>query len=62
MERVQEYGKPIVFVAPGGDYPERMARRIEEKGVPVYETVGDGIDAIYALVKYGQWLRENGRL
>ena len=62
MERVQEYGKPIVFVAPGGDYPERMARRIEEKGVPVYETVGDGIDAIYALVKYGEWLRENGRL
>ena len=62
MEKVQEYGKPVVFVAPGGDYPERMARRIEEKGVPVYETVEDGIDAIYALVKYGEWLKENGRL
>ncbi|WP_324735039.1 acetate--CoA ligase family protein [Thermococcus sp. SY098] len=58
MEKVQEYGKPIVFVAPGGDYPEKMARRIEEKGVPVFETVGDGVDAVYALVKYGKYLSE----
>ncbi|WP_297090447.1 CoA-binding protein [Thermococcus sp.] len=63
MGRMREYGKPIVFVAPGGDYPHRMARRIEkEAGVPVYETVEDGVDAVYALVRYGEWLRENGRL
>ncbi|AFK21989.1 putative succinyl-coA synthetase alpha subunit related protein [Pyrococcus sp. ST04] len=58
MERVQEYGKPIVFVAPGGEFPEKMARRIEEKGVPVFETVEDGVDAVYALVKYGLYLKE----
>jgi len=62
MARMGEYGKPIVFVAPGGDYPHKMARNIELKGVPVYETVEDGVDAVYALVKYGEWLRENGKL
>ncbi|NJD98702.1 CoA-binding protein [Thermococcus sp. LS1] len=62
VAKMQEYGKPIIFVAPGGDYPHRMARNIELKGVPVYETVEDGVDAVYALVKYGEWLRENGRL
>nr|WP_206205673.1 acetate--CoA ligase family protein [Thermococcus sp. CX2] len=62
VARMQEYGKPIIFVAPGGDYPHRMARNIEQKGVPVYETVEDGVDAVYALVRYGEWLRENGRL
>ncbi|NJE77430.1 CoA-binding protein, partial [Thermococcus sp. ES12] len=40
---LQKYGKPIVFVAPGGGYPERMARRIEKCGVPVFETVEDGV-------------------
>ena len=60
--KMQEYGKPIVFVAPGGAYPEKMARRIEKAGVPVFETVEDGIDAVYALVRYGEWLKENGRL
>ncbi|EHR78867.1 CoA-binding protein [Thermococcus litoralis DSM 5473] len=54
MERVKEYGKPIVFVAPGGEYPERMARKIEQKGIPVFETVEDGVDAVYALIKYGR--------
>ncbi len=39
-----------------------MARNIELKGIPVYETVEDGVDAVYALVKYGEWLRENGKL
>ena len=56
MGKVQEYGKPIVFVAPGGKYSEKMARKIEEKGVPVFETVEDGVDAVYALVKYGKYL------
>lgn len=51
---LQKYGKPIIFVAPGGEYPERMARRIEKGGVPVFETVEDGVDAVYALVKYGR--------
>ncbi|AEH24984.1 acetate--CoA ligase family protein [Pyrococcus yayanosii] len=58
MERMQEYGKPIIFVAPGGRYPEEMARRIEKKGVPVFETVEDGVDAAFALVKYGKYLKE----
>lgn len=61
MEKVgemQKYGKPIVFIAPGGEFPEKMARRIEKTGVPVFETVEDGVDAVYALVKYGQYLWE----
>ncbi len=56
--KMQEYGKPIIFVAPGGEYPEKMARRIEKTGVPVFETVEDGVDAIKALTKYGKYLRE----
>ena len=56
--RMQEYGKPVVFIAPGGAYPEKMARRIEKTGVPVFETVEDGVDAVYALVRYGQYIRE----
>ena len=62
MEKMEAYGKPIVFIAPGGDYPHKMARNIEMKGIPVYETTEDAVDAVYALVKYGEWLRENGRL
>jgi len=63
MVRMRSYNKPMVFVAPGGEFPERMARRIErEAGVPVYETVEDGVDAVYALVKYGEWLRDNEKL
>ena len=56
--RMQEYGKPVVFIAPGGVYPEKMARRIEKTGVPVFETVEDGVDAVYALVRYGQYIKE----
>jgi len=56
--RMQEYGKPVVFIAPGGAYPEKMARRIEKTGVPVFETVEDGVDAVYALVRYGQYIEE----
>ncbi len=62
IAKMKAYGKPIVFVAPGGDYPHKMARNIELKGIPVYETVEDGVDAVYALVKYGEWLGENGRI
>ncbi|AEC51795.1 hypothetical protein PNA2_0879 [Pyrococcus sp. NA2] len=59
MEKVTEYGKPIVFVAPGGEFPEKMGREIEKKaGVPVFESVEDGVDAVYALVKYGKYLSE----
>ncbi|WP_082391441.1 acetate--CoA ligase family protein [Thermococcus sp. EP1] len=58
VARMQEYGKPVIFIAPGGAYPEKMARRIEKVGVPVFETVEDGVDAAYALVKYGQYLKE----
>ena len=57
--RMQEYGKPVVFIAPGGVYPEKMARRIEKTGVPVFETVEDGVDAVYALVKYGRHFMGN---
>ncbi|WP_297498144.1 acetate--CoA ligase family protein [Thermococcus sp.] len=62
VARMKDYGKPIVFVAPGGDYPHKMARNIETRGIPVYGTVEDGVDAVYALVKYGEWLRENKEL
>ncbi|WP_297551941.1 CoA-binding protein [Thermococcus sp.] len=62
VERMKAYGKPIVFVAPGGDFPHKMARNIEQKGIPVYETTEDAVDAVYALVKYGEWLKDNGRL
>jgi len=62
MERMKAYGKPIVFVAPGGDFPHKMARNIEGKGIPVYETTEDAVDAVYALVKYGEWLKENEKL
>ncbi len=62
MERMKAYGKPIVFVAPGGDYPHKMARNIEQKGIPVYETTEDAVDAVYALVKYGEWLKENSEI
>ena len=57
--RMQEYDKPVVFIAPGGAYPEKMARRIEKTGVPVFETVEDGVDAVYALVKYGRHFMGN---
>lgn len=61
MERMKVYGKLIVFVVLGGDYLYKMVRNIELKGILVYEMVEDGVDVVYVFVKYGEWLRENGR-
>lgn len=62
MERMKVYGKLIVFVVLGGDYLYKMVRNIELKGILVYEMVEDGVDVVYVFVKYGEWLRENGRV
>ncbi|MEM0372545.1 MAG: CoA-binding protein [archaeon] len=44
--------KPIVVCSAGGKYTGEMARRLEEHGIPVFDTPSLGIDALDALVDY----------
>ncbi len=46
-------GKPIVGIIPGSDFARRMARGLEEGGIPVYETPEEAVAALRALHQYG---------
>ncbi|MFW5907962.1 MAG: acetate--CoA ligase family protein [Candidatus Natronoplasma sp.] len=43
--------KPIIAVAPGGRYTHEFTAKIEEKGVPVYQTPRDAVQAIWGLCR-----------
>ena len=50
IAELRSFNKPIVCCAAGGPYTERMSRRIEELGIPVYETAERAVAAVKALV------------
>jgi 3-hydroxypropionyl-CoA synthetase (ADP-forming) len=50
IAKLRDYGKPIVCCAAGGPYTEKMSKRMEELGVPVYQTAERAVAAVKALV------------
>ncbi|MFW5898636.1 MAG: acetate--CoA ligase family protein [Candidatus Saliniplasma sp.] len=50
---MKKYGKPIVAIAPGGEYTHKMGKKIEDQGIPVYETPEEGVEAIRGVVEFG---------
>ncbi len=49
LDKMQEKGKPIIAVTPGGEYTHRIADKIEDRGIPVYQTPEDAVQAIKGL-------------
>jgi 3-hydroxypropionyl-CoA synthetase (ADP-forming) len=45
----RSYDKPILVGAMGGPYTQRMAKAIEEEGVPVFQSVSDWVAAARGL-------------
>lgn len=41
--------KPIIAVAPGGRYTHKLTEKIEEKGIPVYQTPSEAVEAVWGL-------------
>ncbi len=43
--------KPIIAVAPGGRYTHKLTEKIEEKGIPVYQTPAEAVEAVWGLTR-----------
>ncbi|MEF8874947.1 MAG: CoA-binding protein, partial [Candidatus Thermoplasmatota archaeon] len=48
LDRLQG-DKPIIAVAPGGRYTHEITARLEDKGIPVYQTPTEGVQAVWGL-------------
>ena len=46
--------KPILVSASGGSYTRRLCNLIEERGVPVYDTIERAVEAASALARYSE--------
>jgi len=51
LNMMQEKGKPIITIASGGEYTHEMADKIEKKGLPVYQTPEDAVQAVNGLCR-----------
>ena len=51
----KEYDKPIVCCVWGGRIAQALARELDKSGVPTYPTPERAVDAMWALVKYGEY-------
>ncbi len=66
VERVKKVNReldvpiPIVGAATGGEYTWSLAAKAEKMGIPMYLSVERAAKAIWALYKYGEWLKKNG--
>jgi len=54
LERIKKHCKPIICCAAGGPYTRMMSKRIEELGIPVYETANRAVDAARALIRQAE--------
>jgi len=48
LDRVEK-NKPVVVVAPGGRYTHKITAKIEDAGIPVYQTPAEGVQAVWGL-------------
>jgi len=53
--------KPIVACCMGGEFTANVTREIEKRGVPVFPTPKRAVDAMWALVKYGENLKKGDK-
>jgi len=54
LDNVMHAGKPILVCAIGGPYTKRMAKQIEQTGIPVFSTVDEWVAAAEALYLHGK--------
>jgi len=65
LRKVREVSKeldiplPIVGAVTGGRYTMKMSTVLEEGGIPMYPSVERAAKAVWALYKYGEWLKRN---
>jgi acyl-CoA synthetase (NDP forming) len=53
MSRIGAIGKPIVCCAAGGEYTDQASRRLESRGISVFQTAEKAVAAAHALVEQG---------
>ncbi len=51
----RKYKKPIVACAAGSHYTQKLARKLEESGIPVYPTPERAVGAIKAMLSYARF-------
>ena len=59
VEARRKYNVPIIAVVTGGAISEEFARRVEEKGIPAYQTPERAVRVAAALVEYGLFLNKS---
>ncbi len=53
VDSMQGYDKPVIAVAPGGVHSDHLADELEERGIPVYQTSEEGVEALCGLTYCG---------
>jgi len=65
VERLDEvrrkHDKPLIICSPGGDFAREMAKRFEEKGIPVFSTPESAVRAASVLTSSGAQV-ETGKI
>ncbi len=51
---MKKYDKPIICVAPGGEYTHKITAKIEDEGIPVYQTPEEAVEAMWGLAECGK--------
>jgi len=57
LDMMQEKGKPIITIASGGEFTHKMAAQIEKKGLPVYQTPEDAVQAVNGLCRSAEQIQ-----
>ena len=57
----RKYKVPMVAVVTGGAISEEFAKKIEERGIPAYQTPERAVRVVAALAEYGMYLKSRGR-
>lgn len=58
---LQKFGKPILAVAAGSGFTKKVARSIENGGVPVYPTPERAVRSFKALLDYSKFVSRHGK-
>lgn len=57
-EFAKKSGKPIVTCSAGGEYVQKLMHKLEERGVPVFNSPYMAVKALWCLAKYGEILKK----